>query len=153
MPRHLLGSFDLTTPETHALVERASALRAGRALDLARRVAALFFFQPSLRTRLSCEAAMARYGGSAVAMTPGSDTWKFAWKDGVCMDGEEQEHVRELAPVVSRMAQIASASSASRTALRTRSDPPGGPCGDNGLDAATGSGAGDMGPFWPTRDG
>ena len=106
MTRHLLSSLDLSPQESNAWVDRARGLRDGGALDLARRVAALFFFQPSLRTRLSCEAALARFGGSAVAMTPGQDTWGFAHHDGVVMDGAEQEHVRELAPVVSRMVDL-----------------------------------------------
>lgn len=106
-PRHLLGSLDLDPAEGGELVDRARAIRAGGDRpDLARRLAALFFFQPSVRTRLSCEAAMARLGGSAVAMTPGVETWRFAWRDGEVMDGLEQEHVRELAPVVSRMADL-----------------------------------------------
>lgn len=122
-PRHLLGSFDRTVPETNDLVRRAQALRDGADLDLARRVAALFFFQPSVRTRLSCESAMARFGGSAVTMTPGVDTWCFAWEDDRAMDGPEQEHVRELAPVVSRMAQIAGVRCASRIGGGTGDEP------------------------------
>jgi len=106
-PRHLLSSLDLSVAASNAWVERARRLREGAPLDLARLVAALFFFQPSLRTRLSCEAAMARYGGTAVAMTPGVDSWQFAHRMGTVMDGVEQEHVRELAPVVGRMAALA----------------------------------------------
>ncbi|MFT5288029.1 MAG: N-acetylornithine carbamoyltransferase [Planctomycetota bacterium] len=112
--QNLLGSFDLTPDETLALVQRAQLLRDGGSLDFAGLVAALFFLQPSLRTRLSCESAMARYGGSAVAMTPGVDSWRLAWEDGQVMDGEEQEHLRELAPVASRMAHILGVRNASR---------------------------------------
>ena len=112
--RHLLSSFDLTPAQSNRLVHKACALRDGRGLDLGGLVAALFFFQPSLRTRLSMESAMARFGGSATSMTPGADTWRFGWRDGETMDGEEQEHVRELAPVVSRLAHVAGIRCASR---------------------------------------
>ena len=44
---------------------------------------------------------MARLGGSATALAAGTDTWRFEERDGVVMDGNTQEHVRELAPVLS----------------------------------------------------
>lgn len=101
--RHFLSTLDFTAEEIAALVDRALALKADpRAADLSRRVLGLLFFNPSVRTRLSCEAAMARLGGTAVALHPGRDTWRFEHREGVVMDGETQEHVRELAPVVSR---------------------------------------------------
>ena len=46
---------------------------------------------------------MGRLGGSAISIHPGKDTWNFEFGDGVVMDGNTQEHVRELAPVLSRM--------------------------------------------------
>ena len=46
---------------------------------------------------------MARYGGTAIAINPGKDTWNFETKEGVVMDANTQEHIRELAPVITRM--------------------------------------------------
>jgi N-acetylornithine carbamoyltransferase len=105
-PRHLLGSLDLSPAGFGALVARAHAIRAGARPDFAGRVGALLFFQPSVRTRLSMESALARYGGAAVAMTPGAETWQFAHEPGEVMDGASQEHVRELGPVLSRLSDL-----------------------------------------------
>ncbi len=110
--RHFLSSLDFESAELAALVESALTLKhAGRgrgglisgAPDLAGRVLALLFFNPSLRTRVSCESAMARMGGSTCQLSPGRDTWRFEDRPGVVMDGDTQEHVAELAPVLASM--------------------------------------------------
>ena len=115
-PRHFLTSLDFESAELTALArlalefkERSRALRGGRipgAPDLDGRVLGLLFFNPSVRTRVSCESAMARLGGSATALAAGSDTWRFEERPGVVMDGDTQEHVAELAPVLSSMCDV-----------------------------------------------
>lgn len=101
--RNLLSSLDLSPDESRALCERALAFKRGGALPrLPSAFLSLIFFNPSVRTRLSCEAAAGRLGARSTAVTAGSDTWNFEERDGIVMDGETQEHVRELAPVVSR---------------------------------------------------
>ncbi len=105
--RTLYTTLDLAPDEVRALLDYARAIKAGRAAPpLERRVAALFFFNASVRTRLSCESAMARFGGTAMTVNPGKDTWSFECGEGVVMDAGTQEHVRELAPVVSRMCDV-----------------------------------------------
>jgi N-acetylornithine carbamoyltransferase len=102
--QHFLSTLDLPPAEVRELVDLALALKRGRATaDLRGKLAALLFFNPSVRTRVSCEAAMARYGGQATTLAPGKDTWNFEHREGVVMDQDTQEHVRELAPVLSRM--------------------------------------------------
>ena len=49
---------------------------------------------------------MARFGGSAIAINPGKDTWNFECREGIVMDVNTQEHVRELGPVISRMCHV-----------------------------------------------
>ncbi|MEM7310958.1 MAG: N-acetylornithine carbamoyltransferase [Planctomycetota bacterium] len=110
--RDLLTGLDFSSEELEELVRLALALKAephdGPSRDALRgRVAALYFFNPSVRTRLSCESALARLGGTGVTMHAGKDTWAFEHQDGAVMDGATQEHVRELAPVVSRLAHVA----------------------------------------------
>jgi N-acetylornithine carbamoyltransferase len=106
-PRHFLSSLDWSSEELADLAVTALNYKAqgrGRlheAPDLAGQVLGLLFFNPSVRTRVSCESAMARLGGSATALAAGTDTWRFEERDGVVMDGNTQEHVRELAPVLS----------------------------------------------------
>ena len=102
--RHFVSTLDYTTEELGALVDLALELKADpRRGDLSRRVLGLLFFNPSVRTRVSCESAMARFGGTAIALSPGKDTWTFECGERAVMDGASQEHVRELAPVLSRL--------------------------------------------------
>ena len=102
--RNLVTTLDLSPEEVRGLLDSALALKRGeRRAKLEERVAALLFFNPSVRTRISCESAMARYGGTAIAINPGKDTWNFEVGEGVVMDANTQEHVRELAPVITRM--------------------------------------------------
>jgi N-acetylornithine carbamoyltransferase len=62
----------------------------------------MLFFNPSLRTRASFEAVMARGGGSAVVMEAGSSTWKFEDRIGAVMDVDRAEHLKEAVPVLCR---------------------------------------------------
>jgi N-acetylornithine carbamoyltransferase len=62
----------------------------------------MLFFNPSLRTRASFEAVMARGGGSAVVMEAGSSTWKFEDRVGAVMDVDRAEHLKEAVPVLCR---------------------------------------------------
>ena len=102
--RDLLTTLDYSPQEIRQLVDRALELKRGtHRPDLSGLVGALLFFNPSVRTRVSCESAMARFGGTAISMYPGKDTWNFECAEGAVMDVDTQEHVRELAPVLSRM--------------------------------------------------
>lgn len=62
----------------------------------------LVFFNSSLRTRTSMEVAAARLGAHASTIVPGSGVWGMEWRDGVRMDGQAVEHVREAIGVLSR---------------------------------------------------
>jgi len=62
----------------------------------------MLFFNPSLRTRVSFEAVMARGGGSAVVMEAGNSTWKFEDRPGAVMDVDRAEHLKEAVPVLCR---------------------------------------------------
>jgi ornithine carbamoyltransferase len=71
MLRHFIDLFDLSPDEAHALIERAIHLkreeqRGARPPLLAGRTLGLLFEKPSLRTRVSFEAAIARLGGNAI---------------------------------------------------------------------------------------
>lgn len=65
---------------------------------------AMVFFNPSLRTRASFEAAMLRHGGHAIVLEVGNGTWKLEDRDGVVMDGDRAEHIKEAVPVLARYA-------------------------------------------------
>jgi N-acetylornithine carbamoyltransferase len=71
---------------------------------LAGRLLGLLFFNPSLRTLASMQAAMARLGGSSFVIAPGQGSWILETRDGVVMDGAAAEHVREAIPVLANYA-------------------------------------------------
>ncbi len=66
----------------------------------------MLFFNPSLRTRVSFEAVMARGGGRAVVMEAGNSTWKFEDRPGTVMDADRAEHLKEAVPVLCRYLDV-----------------------------------------------
>ena len=71
---------------------------------LERKVLAMVFLDPSLRTRTSFEAGMFLHGGHAVVLEPGKGSWSLETEDGVVMDRDSVEHVTEAARVLGRYA-------------------------------------------------
>jgi N-acetylornithine carbamoyltransferase len=104
--RDFLGFQGWKTEELRALVARAQDLRAGRVRgSLEGRIVALYFMNPSLRTRASMESACVRLGAKAITLDAGAGgVWGLEHRDGVKMDGTAAEHVREAAPVLARYA-------------------------------------------------
>jgi N-acetylornithine carbamoyltransferase len=68
---------------------------------LSGRILGLVFFNPSLRTLASFQAAMARLGGNSFVINPGQGSWQLETRPGVVMDGAAAEHVREGIPALS----------------------------------------------------
>jgi ornithine carbamoyltransferase len=69
--RHFIAVSDLTVVELRGLIDSAAAMKAARLagrreLTLSGRCMALLFEKPSLRTRVSFEAAMEQLGGSCI---------------------------------------------------------------------------------------
>jgi N-acetylornithine carbamoyltransferase len=71
---------------------------------LERKVLAMVFLDPSLRTRSSMETAMFLHGGHALVLEPGKGSWALETEPGVVMDGATVEHVTEAARVLARYA-------------------------------------------------
>lgn len=85
----------------------ALALRCKRgefAGGLEKKVLAMVFLDPSLRTRASMETAMFLHGGHAVALEPGKGSWAWETDLDAVMDGTTVEHIIEAARVLSRYA-------------------------------------------------
>ena len=97
-----------TPGELRGLLELAGDLKAGRTSgDLTGKIVALYFMNPSLRTRASMESACARLGAKAITLDAGAGgVWGLEHRDGVKMDGAAAEHVREAAPVLARYADL-----------------------------------------------
>lgn len=63
---------------------------------------ALVFFNPSLRTRASMQVGIYELGGNAVILEPGGTSWTLEHRDGVVMDGNKTEHLKEFVQVLER---------------------------------------------------
>jgi N-acetylornithine carbamoyltransferase len=64
------------------------------------------FFNPSMRTRTSFELGAFQLGGHAVVLQPGKDAWPIEFEVGKVMDGEAEEHIAEVARVLSRYVDL-----------------------------------------------
>jgi len=105
--RHFLNTNDLTRIEIDALLaEAARYKREPLGRELAGRTIALVFFNSSMRTRSSFEIGAWQLGGMAVVLAPGRDAWGIEFQPGVVMDGEPEEHVAEVARVLSRYCDL-----------------------------------------------
>ncbi|MFK8010957.1 MAG: N-acetylornithine carbamoyltransferase [Marinicellaceae bacterium] len=62
---------------------------------------ALLFLNPSMRTRTSFEVGIQQMGGMAVILQPGKDAWGIEFEEGTVMDGDSEEHIKEVAAVLS----------------------------------------------------
>ena len=105
--RHFLTTQDWTRPELDALLDQAVLFKrskTGRQLE--GKSIALLFFNPSLRTRTSFELGAFQLGGHAVVLAPGKDAWPIEFDVGSVMDGEAEEHVAEVARVLSRYVDL-----------------------------------------------
>jgi N-acetylornithine carbamoyltransferase len=63
---------------------------------------ALLFLNSSMRTRTSFQLGVHQLGGLAIVLQPGKDAWPIEFQRGVVMDGEAEEHIAEVAGVLSR---------------------------------------------------
>lgn len=66
----------------------------------------LIFFNSSLRTRMSTQKAAQNLGMNAITMNVGQDSWGLEMEEGVVMNGDKAEHVKEAAAVVGRYCDI-----------------------------------------------
>ncbi len=99
--KRFLDLADFTREEVLSLLELARRLeKQPEPRALAGRILGLMFFNPSLRTLASFQAAMARLGGSSFVITPGQGTWQLETRLGAVMSGAAAEHVREGIPVL-----------------------------------------------------
>ena len=105
--KHFLNTQDWTRAELDAVLAQAAAFKRSKAGDqLKGKSIALVFFNPSLRTRTSFELGAFQLGGHAVVLQPGKDAWPIEFNVGTVMDGEAEEHIAEVARVLSRYVDL-----------------------------------------------
>jgi len=105
--RHFITTQAWSRAEIDALLDQAAAFkRSPDGMQLAGKSVALLFFNPSMRTRTSFELGAFQLGGHAVVLSPGKDAWPIEFEAGTVMDGEAEEHVAEVARVLSRYVDL-----------------------------------------------
>ena len=102
-PQHFLNTQDWTRAQLDAVLAEAARLKRDPLGDaLKGKSIALVFFNPSMRTRTSFELGAFQLGAHAVVLQPGKDAWPIEFELGTVMDGEAEEHIAEVARVLSQ---------------------------------------------------
>src|SRR3954468_9084296 len=106
--RHFLSTLEWSKEELSGLLDDAALHKRERKSrrDLAGKTVALVFFNPSLRTRTSFEIGVFELGGHAVVLEPGKGAWTIVYYEGVVMDGDAEEHVEDVARMLSRYCDL-----------------------------------------------
>lgn len=101
--RHFTRLADLGPAGMQQVLDKALASKAhAPGTQLSGKLLGMVFFNPSLRTRASFEAAMLRSGGHAIVLEVGGGVWKLEDRKGAVMDSDRPEHIREAIPVLGR---------------------------------------------------
>jgi N-succinyl-L-ornithine transcarbamylase len=66
----------------------------------------LLFFNPSLRTRISTEKAAKILGMNVISMNFNNEGWNLEYEDGVIMNSNKAEHIKDAARVVGQYCDI-----------------------------------------------
>ena len=105
--RHFLTTQDWSRADLDAVLEQAAQFKQSKiGRQMAGKSIALLFFNPSMRTRTSFELGAHQLGGHAVVLQPGKDAWPIEFDVGTVMDGDTEEHVAEVARVLSRYVDL-----------------------------------------------
>ena len=107
--RSFLSTADFSQEELNALLELAALHKSGevdpgRPLD--GKAVALLFFNSSLRTRLSMMVATQQLGGNPIVLDVNKDLWGLEYREGVVMNEDKAEHIKEAAAVITRFADL-----------------------------------------------
>lgn len=105
--KHFLTTDTWSANELESIFELTNRLKANPLQPVLKgKTVALLFLNPSLRTRASFEIGMQQLGGIAVVLQPGKDAWGIEFTPGTIMLGEAEEHIADVAGVLSRYADM-----------------------------------------------
>jgi N-acetylornithine carbamoyltransferase len=103
--RDFLALEDWSPAEVEGLLQLAARVKRGEVTGgLEKKVLAMVFMDPSLRTRTSFETAMFLHGGHGVVLEPGKGSWSLETEPGAVMDKDTVEHIIDAARVLGRYA-------------------------------------------------
>lgn len=106
MKKDFITGAEYSPQELQKIIDLAIDFKKGIKIpDLSGKMLTLIFANPSLRTHLSFESGMKKMKGSVNVLQTGN-SWQFEYKDGVVMNGNKQEHIKEAAQVISRYSDI-----------------------------------------------
>lgn len=106
--KHYLTTGNFTTAELQQIIASAIAMKASdKYADMSGKILISLFANPSLRTRLSFESGMKKMGGMVNTLNTGN-SFNLEFGNGVIMNTDKAEHIKEAAQVVSRYADIIS---------------------------------------------
>ncbi|HET9482419.1 MAG TPA: N-acetylornithine carbamoyltransferase [Xanthomonadales bacterium] len=106
-PRHFLTTQDFSRVELDEMLLLAARYRKSPLADhMAGKSIALLFFNSSMRTRTSFELGAWQLGGKAIVLAPGKDAWGIEFEPRTVMEGDAEEHVAEVARVLSRWCDL-----------------------------------------------
>jgi N-acetylornithine carbamoyltransferase len=105
--QHFLSTIDWSRDELDALLDVAAKLKQEPIRNsMTGKSIALLFLNPSMRTRTSFDLGMQQLGGIAIVLQPGKDAWGVEFEPGTVMDGDAEEHIAEVAGVLSRYCDL-----------------------------------------------
>jgi N-acetylornithine carbamoyltransferase len=105
--QHFLSTVDWTYEQLDGLLTLAADLKRDPIQARMRgKSIALMFLNPSMRTRTSFDLGMQQLGGIAIVLQPGKDAWGVEFDSGAIMEGEAEEHIAEVAGVLSRYCDL-----------------------------------------------
>ncbi|MCF2496546.1 N-acetylornithine carbamoyltransferase [Dyadobacter chenhuakuii] len=105
--KHFLSINDVT--DLNQLISNGIAAKRNPFADIElgkNKTIGLLFFNSSLRTRISTQKAAQNLGLNVIMMNVGQDGWGLEMEDGVIMNGDKAEHVKEAAAVIGSYCDI-----------------------------------------------
>lgn len=104
---NFLSTQDWSLADLNETLDMAALLKQSPMHDHLRgKSVVLLFLNPSMRTRTSFEIGVQQLGGVAVVLQPGKDAWALEFEPGTIMLDEAEEHIAEVAGVLSRYADM-----------------------------------------------
>jgi N-succinyl-L-ornithine transcarbamylase len=105
--KHFLSINDVT--DLNQLISNGIAAKRNPFADIdlgKNKTIGLLFFNSSLRTRISTHKAAQNLGLNVITMNVGQDGWGLEMEEGVVMNGDKAEHVKEAAAVIGSYCDI-----------------------------------------------
>jgi len=105
--RHFITTDSWNRDQLQSILDVAGILKKDRCQPLLQgKTVALLFLNPSLRTRASFQIGASELGAHAVVLEPGNGTWGIEFNNDTVMGGNAEEHIKEVAAVLSRYCDL-----------------------------------------------